>query len=706
MSTQGTENPKYKKWTMLAYMAGDNNLTEEMVWALQSMRRTLETNSEVQKNVGVIAQYDASGLNPCLLLLGDNLPATESDGALEMAKVKEFTLVEAFERAPLPVEPSDEHWAIAIMAHHGGDKEFKALIGTLTGNSVLKISVDQAKRFITDLIACDGEIRDSILDKQGKLALAVAQTLTTHLVPAKSELDLAKKAVTKNFSKKIRVGFHALKDKDLRQRPAVTALARRLVQSSDSIVRKSFGLASPDGVEKFIGDQTKLVEDHKLTAEHYMVVLSGHGGGVTGEFLPDEDPPRSLTIPRLGEMLRKAKEHPRMSGKSLDILGMDSCLMNMAEVAYEVQDSVDYMVAGEGFVPNAGWPYHRVLEVLSEGKNPVQTAKELVQKYAAFYQDYEMAGSSTHLAVLDLRALGRSRKEENKAPAKEMNLATAIRLLARSLTAALKLLDENEEQEELKGEQGNTSSRAIRDAVTLAHWSAQSYKWGEFIDLWDFCGQLLRFLPKSAPGETRKIREFCRIVQEQIDKAVRFTCYSGPEFQHSHGVSVYFPWSAQHVAPAYRALKFAEATGWFDFLDTYLKRTRRLRRAHIEKAVPRRFGSDVDLLAQGVDPQLTKVSSYYQTKVASYFGSKVASYFGTKVASYFGTKVASPFGTKVSSPFETRVASPFGTKMQDGKVLGVPDFKNLPDGYFRQDFENPKKFLDKKGNGHPDPFAK
>lgn len=231
----------------------------------------------------------------------------------------------------------------------------------------------------------------------------------------------------------------------------------------------------------------------------------------------------------------------------------------------------------------------------------------------------------------------------------------------------------------------------IRDAVVLAHWYAQSFKWGEHADLWDFCGQLGRIIPPDHSA----IRSWCGKVQRAIEDAVdKRTWYGGPEFQHAHGISIYFPWSARDVARGYRRLKFAQETGWADFLGVYLQTTRRLRRAPDEKAKPRRMGSDFEEFLESVDLSWREAATYQDSKVASYFGSKVAS--------YYGSKVASPFGSKVASPFESRVASPYESKMLGGKIISPANFQNVPDGYFRQKIGAANVFIDNEGVPHPE----
>ena len=80
--------------------------------------------------------------------------------------------------------------------------------------------------------------------------------------------------------------------------------------------------------------------------------------------------------------------------------------MSNVEVCYEIRESVDYLVASEGFVENTGWPYDRVVESLLSGdsveQNEHKVATNIARSYATFYRDYEIAGVSTDIAVCDL----------------------------------------------------------------------------------------------------------------------------------------------------------------------------------------------------------------------------------------------------------------------------------------------------------------
>jgi hypothetical protein len=307
-------------------------------------------------------------------------------------------------------------------------------------------------------------------------------------------------------------------------------------------------------------------------APHRAVVLSGHGSGAVGDFLSDEDPAGTLSIPMLRKTLDRVGAEVK---RKIDVLGMDSCQMSTVEVGFEVREAVRWLVASEGLVLNAGWPYHRVLEALAvEGaKSAESAARAIVERYLAFYRDYEIAGISTDIAATDLSRIG--------------GLADAVRELALAMREPLARLrpdglEEAMELGELAGkaaEPGGGTARSIREAVVLAHWSAQSYRCDRYVDLGDFCGQLLRYTPSSGTDPwTEPLRASAAKVVDRVRDAVVLSGTTGAEFQHSRGLSIYFPWSPADYLPGYRNLAFAASSKWADFLETYLEATKRMRR--------------------------------------------------------------------------------------------------------------------------------
>lgn len=284
-----------------------------------------------------------------------------------------------------------------------------------------------------------------------------------------------------------------------------------------------------------------------------IVVLSGHGNGAVGEFLRSNQSQSSLDIKRLGEIFPDLISS--QLGRKIDILIMDSCLMSMAEVAYELKEKVDYLIGSEGFELSTGWPYHHLMNEINEASsNNVEAnintfeartlAIKLVERYIKYYLDYDIAAVSVDQALLDLSKSG--------------GLANGVRNLADALLGAI-------------------GKDRILDVVILAHWRAQSYNADQYVDLWDFCSQLAQY---RTGGEIQTAcLELQRLIEE--DFVVKHG-YSGAAFQHSHGVSIYFPWAAdcQFIEDFkdlnnYNRLEFAKVTRWGEFIREYLCRSRR-----------------------------------------------------------------------------------------------------------------------------------
>ena len=336
--------------------------------------------------------------------------------------------------------------------------------------------------------------------------------------------------------------------------------------------REAPRLASKDiPVERFLFDAiTELPR-----ATRCAVILSGHGSGAVGDFLPDLEPRSALSIPVLGRILERTRarlEKKTARGEKVALLGLDSCQMSSVETAYEVRNQVLYLVASEGTVLNAGWPYHRVLTALARSKSAEGAARAIVRNYLRFYRDYELTSQSTDIAVCTLSKID--------------VVAEAIAGLAEAMRKPLARLlpDGLEEGVELgafartAAVQGVESARDLRDAIVLAHWSAQSYKSDRYVDLADFCAQLARYARRRSGAEAARVVASCERLARAVASAVLASGTTGPQFQHSRGLSIYFPWASDDYDKRYRRLGLARKSGWARFLETYLESTRRMRR--------------------------------------------------------------------------------------------------------------------------------
>lgn len=361
------------------------------------------------------------------------------------------------------------------------------------------------------------------------------------------------------------------------------------------------GGASDDG-ETDSGDPATLFDFIDWTvanhpADHYLVVLGGHGGGVEREFLRDESSNGTLTMAELGEVFTVVNSRLKTKGGEplvIDVLGLDSCLMSMAEVCHELRGNVKLMVSTESYGPQSGWPYRRILERMDEtiraqgDATPEQVSELIVDEHIDFYVDYALNnGLSVDISTLDVDRAG--------------ELAGRVRALAEALTEELEAGVAVRSESSSRGRQREGRSDFL-DQIVLAHWEAQSYNGERFVDLYDFCSRLREryhpdFIPAPPPGHRNprawrdreknsrdKVRRRCSDMMRFIeDRFVRRSCNVGIAYQYSFGVSIYFPWA--EVSPDYTAenLKFVGDSGWLDFLEAYVKTTRR---------EPR--GSDID----------------------------------------------------------------------------------------------------------------
>ncbi len=231
------------------------------------------------------------------------------------------------------------------------------------------------------------------------------------------------------------------------------------------------------------------------------------------------------------EMKKVLAETRKLLKRKLDILGMDACLMSMAEVGYQICDSAAFTVGSEETEPLEGWPYDTILTELV--KNPAISAQDLssliVNKYIASYTRDAVTQAACDLSNAEI-------------------LATAVARLASALTAGL-------------------ADASTRQHILTARTQVQSYDVKDNIDLADFCS----LVAKAASGS--EIAKRCQDVIQAVESTyVATNGYKGTSMKNSHGVAIYFP--TGEVSPLYADLDFSRKTAWDAFLKAYLNAVR------------------------------------------------------------------------------------------------------------------------------------
>jgi hypothetical protein len=346
-----------------------------------------------------------------------------------------------------------------------------------------------------------------------------------------------------------------------------------------SPLAKLSGLTTYDQLRHFIDEHLRDRELYRQDASvPTVIILSGHGSGISG--MLNEDHRRgALTVPQLGDLLAEALRSSRAmlgaKAEKIKILGLDACATGMIELCYEVKDSVDFVVGTESFVQNSGWPYQHMLAPLLKGprgarssafKNAAAIATRMAKAYARYYNEYGVAGVSTDISVVELKKLDKVVR----------GLGDLVRLLRKELEGVLPQapIDTKTYRREAVQVGRKTRGDVLLSALTVAHWSAQSYGLDGFVDLADWIVELQRALV-AAPGDFPKIVKTGTRVLAAIGAAVKTSMYQGPAYQHSHGLSIYFPASRSRYDRLFERLAFDRETGWSGFLKDYLEKSRR-----------------------------------------------------------------------------------------------------------------------------------
>jgi hypothetical protein len=356
------------------------------------------------------------------------------------------------------------------------------------------------------------------------------------------------------------------------------------------------------------------LENHP--ADHYILFLIGHGMIVGNDaFLPDDSPNSGISLEQLEDLLKPFKT--KGSASKLELLGLHSCSMSSIEIAYQLQGLANYMIAQQGPSFVGSWPYRQLLKRIFTTVDQAKDGDIDIQKLAeklyllSLYNgtDFMMAGYSSEMALCNLQ------------PGMTDDLTDSLQQLVKLLGDALaratdaNVVSQNGGPDPIKA--------LIVSLISRAHAESQSY-WGEsYTDLYDFC-DCLSTACKNVSGALanlalQKIIDACEKVKKSlatnssVERSERFknlvvrSEYFGWRFQHSHGLSIYFPWaeplevenvmetrimatprqdkqstgstSKQSIMDRYQNYKFTQtfASGyaWCDFLRSYFDGTQR-----------------------------------------------------------------------------------------------------------------------------------
>lgn len=327
-------------------------------------------------------------------------------------------------------------------------------------------------------------------------------------------------------------------------------------------------------------------------ASHIVLALVGHGAGWGANALPTQPKgwteqagvisdtvggmlwddtgseaitqTQSLSTRALGSALAQIKA---LTGHTIDLLYLDACSMAAVEVAYEVSDSVDYLLASA----NTKWatfPYDQLLPQVAAMSDGRSLGEVWAKQEVAILQS--MPGHPYTFALINEQQMAQ--------------LATATSALAEALIPLLP-----------------TQHLLIREVFTQTSHFDSNYDGmvnyaDSYVDLADFARQIETLFSNRAA-----VVSAAQAVQSAVRAAVVYNVYANdaPLWNNLGGLSIYLP---IHQDEAKRRelyqpanLAWAADSAWDEFLTLYWRRA-----AQAPTAVP------LDMCAQTADcPTLT-----------------------------------------------------------------------------------------------------
>lgn len=327
-------------------------------------------------------------------------------------------------------------------------------------------------------------------------------------------------------------------------------------------------------------------------ARHYMLIINDHGYGFMGA-LDDKGSKDVMDLPEMGKALEMAtkgesdyisngaKDAAAKTGKKIDILGFDACLMGQVEVAYELKDYANIMIASEEVIGSSGWPYgdfaDKNSQVLKGVKGPIPPSiqgflpeSEVPSTSRLFTTPFKYAIADflnraetiiTEKGELTPEAFAVGIIDQCERRREATPTMSAIRLgdYAQHIADAIKELATQMRNTTFKGE--------LLDIINRTqHFNMQApdqNPYGDYRDIYHFCQGIIN----TDKITEVKLKESAAKVQKAMDEAIIDRIgKENPSEKHkdSYGLSMYIPDKSGETDFGYRNSKFDKSTGWLD----------------------------------------------------------------------------------------------------------------------------------------------
>lgn len=284
---------------------------------------------------------------------------------------------------------------------------------------------------------------------------------------------------------------------------------------------------------------------HRYEAEHYIVVVWGHGSGFRGKYkdvASDEGSYSALNIAEIENIFSNLFQDPRFAEaqQKLELLAFDACLMNLLEVAHHFQDIAHYMVGSQHKIPDGGWFYDKVLMAIKKRELTIQELLHVIVD--EYVENHSKNGE----------------KEINQAAIATKDTAKAMETLHELGTVLHNYIADN---------------RKLRKQILDIRIDSQFFKnaFQDYIDACHFTNMLIEQLGES--DHENQIKAKAASFIEAIQHCIVYHG-KGSGLVKATGLSIWFPTSASIYignVTNYRHLigMEQEKTGWLLFLHAF-----------------------------------------------------------------------------------------------------------------------------------------
>lgn len=157
-------------------------------------------------------------------------------------------------------------------------------------------------------------------------------------------------------------------------------------------------MGDPDTLSVFIN----YCLDH-FDSESYSLILWNHGGGPVVGFGVDENYSDLLNMEELQEAF---EDSVGASGKKLEWIGFDACMMSSLEIADVLAPYANYLIASQETEPGWGWNYDFMSCLSDQSMTGEEMGREIIDSYMEFgdtvFDEYPRYYADLTLSCIDL----------------------------------------------------------------------------------------------------------------------------------------------------------------------------------------------------------------------------------------------------------------------------------------------------------------